>query len=51
MYPEGANVTTRACDLCGWSIAWDGDRTFYYDPSECLSVCEDCVGEYLLGKP
>ncbi len=47
---------TRACDVCGCSGPDDGYhgrpwRTFYYDPLECLNVCEFCVEDYLEEKP
>lgn len=53
--PPGA-VGIRHCDICGcsgpddtyWGRPW---RTFYYDPLECLSVCEHCTEGYLKVKP
>ena len=51
LYPEGSNITLRSCDLCGNSLIGKRDRVFYFDPDNALSVCEDCVGEYLTEKP
>ncbi len=52
--PETLGI--RCCEICGQSVVDDGcdgrpDRTMYYDPLECLDVCENCTEQYLAEKP
>lgn len=52
LYPEGANVSMRACDLCGVAAVDLADGfAIYFDPAEFLNVCGNCSEEYLKEKP